>query len=251
MKKEKLLLDVLACATEVKTKDDFVALIEGPVNRVLPHEIMTCGVASTRADGNFVRKYLSRGYPMEYYYALRDREGKINSPLMKIWQETLQTVVYQSGRDDDHFPADWIALADKHDMRNFVANGARDLNGQCGSYFIFCRLPSHVGQAEMDILNLITANLHQALSRISEELPSIPDFPTSVRALSARQQEILSWTSIGKSNWEIAKIMNISHANVKYHLDQVYQKLGVSSRADAVAYAKELGILPTGHTLPD
>jgi two-component system, NarL family, nitrate/nitrite response regulator NarL len=54
-------------------------------------------------------------------------------------------------------------------------------------------------------------------------------------ALSEREREILSLTAQGKSFSEIGAALFISVATVKTHMQHVYEKLGVSDRAAAVA----------------
>ncbi|OWY64948.1 hypothetical protein B7486_44560 [cyanobacterium TDX16] len=62
--------------------------------------------------------------------------------------------------------------------------------------------------------------------------------------LTKREAEILSWVAQGKSNAEIASIVASSSKTVKKHLEHIYQKLGVQTRATAVTCALErLGIL--------
>ena len=55
--------------------------------------------------------------------------------------------------------------------------------------------------------------------------------------LSPREAEILTWVIAGKTNWEIGTILGISSRTVQTHLDRIYRKLGVETRAAAVACA--------------
>lgn len=55
--------------------------------------------------------------------------------------------------------------------------------------------------------------------------------------LSGRELEALRWASEGKSDWEIGVLMRISEHGVDKHLRAVRRKLGVSTRAHAVAEA--------------
>ena len=56
-------------------------------------------------------------------------------------------------------------------------------------------------------------------------------------APSARELEVLELVGEGKSNKEIASALAISDETVKTHLRHLYEKLGVSDRAQAVAIA--------------
>lgn len=62
--------------------------------------------------------------------------------------------------------------------------------------------------------------------------------------LTDREQEILGKLSQGLGNRDIAKALFISEATVKTHLGRIYDKLGVDTRAGAVAVAKEQRLLP-------
>jgi two-component system nitrate/nitrite response regulator NarL len=67
--------------------------------------------------------------------------------------------------------------------------------------------------------------------------------PDDRPALSKREREILKLTSDGHSAAAIAGQLFLSPATVKTHLQRIYQKLGVSDRAAAVAEAMRRGLL--------
>jgi LuxR family maltose regulon positive regulatory protein len=62
--------------------------------------------------------------------------------------------------------------------------------------------------------------------------------------LSDREREILSLVAAGLSNQAIAERLVISITTVKTHVRNIFHKLGVSSRIQAIARAEELGLLP-------
>jgi DNA-binding NarL/FixJ family response regulator len=51
--------------------------------------------------------------------------------------------------------------------------------------------------------------------------------------LTHREQEVLAFLTVGKTNPEIAAELNISMSTVKSHLSSIYLKLGVSNRIQA------------------
>ena len=61
--------------------------------------------------------------------------------------------------------------------------------------------------------------------------------------LSLRELEVLQMMANGLSNQEMADAMFISLNTVKTHCSNVYRKLDVKRRTQAVALAKELGIV--------
>jgi two-component system nitrate/nitrite response regulator NarL len=62
-------------------------------------------------------------------------------------------------------------------------------------------------------------------------------------ALSAREHEILLLAADGQSAPDIAVTLVISPATVRTHLQHLYEKLGVSDRAAAVAEAMRRGLI--------
>jgi DNA-binding CsgD family transcriptional regulator len=61
--------------------------------------------------------------------------------------------------------------------------------------------------------------------------------------MSKRELEILRLAAAARSNAEIAQLLWVTDQTVKFHLANVFRKLGVRSRAEAVAKAIRLGIL--------
>ncbi|MEV0371101.1 response regulator transcription factor [Streptomyces sp. NPDC050636] len=75
---------------------------------------------------------------------------------------------------------------------------------------------------------------HRVLARMRSPRPTLTD----------RERDILGQLARGLGNREIARALFISEATVKTHLGRIYDKLGVDTRAGAVAVAKEQRLLP-------
>jgi len=58
--------------------------------------------------------------------------------------------------------------------------------------------------------------------------------------LTGREAEVLLWVAQGKSNGDVAIILEMSEKTVKQHLGSVFQKLGVESRTAATVRALEI-----------
>lgn len=69
--------------------------------------------------------------------------------------------------------------------------------------------------------------------------------PQAVAALrlSPRELEVLDELLAGRSNQEIAERLGVSLNTVKTHVARLLEKLGAKRRGDAVARARELGIV--------
>jgi DNA-binding NarL/FixJ family response regulator len=66
---------------------------------------------------------------------------------------------------------------------------------------------------------------------------------TTAGGLTAREREVLAHLAAGVTNREIANRLVISQHSVGRHVENIFAKLGVTSRAAATAYAYEHGLL--------
>jgi len=64
----------------------------------------------------------------------------------------------------------------------------------------------------------------------------------SGKPLTPTELEILRWAAEGKTVWEISQIRNTSEATVKFHLRNIYGKLEVTNRVQAMNEAARRGL---------
>jgi DNA-binding NarL/FixJ family response regulator len=85
-----------------------------------------------------------------------------------------------------------------------------------------------IGQLAGDeyLLRIVELNADHDVERLQSRVP-----------LTKRETEVLLWLARGKSNRDIAQILNISYRTINKHLEQIYPKLGVETRTSAVAMA--------------
>jgi len=75
------------------------------------------------------------------------------------------------------------------------------------------------------------------LLRLGKDAGEAPAEFSRELGLTAREGEVLSWLSKGKTNRDIAQILGLSPRTVDKHLEQIYSKLGVENRTAAAAIA--------------
>lgn len=86
-------------------------------------------------------------------------------------------------------------------------------------------------------------------NRLTQGMAVVPEFAKNERALdslgiSEREYEVLELLAAGQSNKEIAANLFVSPNTVKTHLANLYGKLEVSRRTQAVQRARELQLIP-------
>lgn len=76
----------------------------------------------------------------------------------------------------------------------------------------------------------------------AEEAPARPALPVDLPELTARENAILRLVAQGAANADIARRLFISEKTVRNHLTNIFEKLGVDSRARAIVVARDRGI---------
>jgi transcriptional regulator EpsA len=123
-------------------------------------------------------------------------------------------------------------------MNSLLVYGVRDTRGKDDCIYVFFDRAREF-QVQHSILGLLMPHVDAALRRVeSMETPVVEDDmigELNLGGLSERENEILHWVKIGKTNFEIGMILTISPNTVKNHLKRIFQKLDVTCRAQAVA----------------
>jgi DNA-binding NarL/FixJ family response regulator len=77
-------------------------------------------------------------------------------------------------------------------------------------------------------------------TRTAGERPSRTRWP---EGLSDREVEVLRLVARGLSNREVAEELVVSRRTAEHHVQHIYAKIGVSTRAAAALFAVEQGLL--------
>ena len=96
--------------------------------------------------------------------------------------------------------------------------------------------------------SVIQPNLARALLRLVQESQNSPRYGSLppgevVSVLTDRELEILQIIAKGLSNNEAAKVLGLSKATIRTHLEHIYEKLDVTNRVEAVTEGIRQGII--------
>lgn len=93
----------------------------------------------------------------------------------------------------------------------------------------------------------LPAAIRQAIEQTVYTAIGLPDDPMASTAkaagLTERELAILSALAQGMSNAAIAKRLWVAPQTVKFHLTNIYRKLGVANRTEAARYAYQQGLV--------
>jgi DNA-binding NarL/FixJ family response regulator len=96
--------------------------------------------------------------------------------------------------------------------------------------FFFRGPGADFSERDRAMLVLLRPHLHQAYLDAERRRHPVP-------RLTPRQNELLRLLAVGHTNTQIARRLGISESTVRAHLENIYQRLNVSSRTAAVTRA--------------
>jgi DNA-binding NarL/FixJ family response regulator len=111
---------------------------------------------------------------------------------------------------------------------------------------VYCAKTAGVEDLEVAIRQVFENSIYVAHRVTAAEVavssngrPATDDLPD----LTPRELEILQLVAEGYSNSQLAKMLWVTEQTVKFHLSNVYRKLGVSNRTEASRWAHRRGLL--------
>jgi DNA-binding NarL/FixJ family response regulator len=97
--------------------------------------------------------------------------------------------------------------------------------------------PQYPGsKALRDVVTDIVRHLRERAAAAARRRPS------PAERLTAREREIIAAVAAGDSNREVAQRLSLAEDTVKHHISNIFDKLGVSNRAELAAYAASHGL---------
>jgi LuxR family maltose regulon positive regulatory protein len=161
----------------------------------------------------------------------------------KGWQDErlkvmlLQAVALQAHGEQDkavHVLCDALALAESGGFIRLFVDEGRPMAHLLSQVAALGRMPEYTGK----VLAAFKAEEHK------RETPSARPFAQSLlEPLSPRELEVLQLMAQGLSNQEMSERLVLALDTVKGHNKKIFGKLHVQRRTEAVARARELGLL--------
>lgn len=149
-----------------------------------------------------------------------------------IW--TLESVKYN---DDQKFTYE---EALKYGFKFGVIFPIYGSNGESGIYALFSQYEGSI-QLKNELFQAISqlALLKEYVFQSSKKF-----LPTKKSLhLTPREKEIIEWTLVGKSCWEISMILNCSEQTINFHMNNIRNKFNVRTKQQIMVKAVTLGLI--------
>jgi DNA-binding CsgD family transcriptional regulator len=185
-----------------------------------------------------------RNTPEGFENSTSDASAAARDPALQRIKTATSPVIYDQSMYVNHGSGD---LWEEQAPYGYHTGIAVPLHLSGGRHFIFGvdrptalpTNPDHLFRLMADLQLLAVYAQETALRLLLPQ--SSPRSPAAT--LSSREQEILKWALVGKSNNVIGQLLNISLSTVNFHLRSAMGKLGVASKHQAAAKAQALGLI--------
>lgn len=176
---------------------------------------------------------------LEQYY--RERYERIDPVISNSWQYSTGfkwADVYRA-KDTTDEQKQMLNSASEFGLRSGVSIPLFGPNSSLAIMSFARQEPIEVADSVMVELRLAAYQFHS----IASEIIMKDRTDKNKYKLSRRECECLYWAALGKSSWDISKIIGISESTVNYHIKNTMYKLGTSNRIFTVVKAIKLGLV--------
>jgi len=236
----------LEASLRVYTSHHFFAWTQGLLQNVIRHEVLICALKKGEGGLGTVESFsMSAAEPEPFCHLLR-QDSQLAEQMIREWEEHLfKPLVWDVAQLVPESPLG--RELQRLGATRLIVHGTYDCSGRMASFFIFACCPEEAGARQARLAELLVPSLHAAWLRTRISLvPGTGERTAGASArdiLTQREQEVLKWVYLGKSNIEIGMILGISALTVKNHVQEILRRLNVQNRAQAVGKAFSLHIL--------
>jgi transcriptional regulator EpsA len=234
----------LDASLRVHARAHFFSWTQGLLQSLIRHELLICTLClgkppAFRADGFS----MTAPDPTAFSDAFL-RDTPVAPALLKMWEERRYQPVVFDTTSAALGGGSFVREAERLGATQLLVHGVHDADGRALTLFTFACRAGAVGPRQTYLAQLLTPALHAAWVRTQlQRTASAVEKASGHGVLTVREQEILKWIYLGKSNFEIGAILKISPLTVKNHVQKILRKLNVVNRTQAIGKSLELRIL--------
>ena len=235
----------LRAAGTVRQRSDIFLWSQGPIQACLPHMLMACALLDP--GGNTRHRDCFHGTLIDAHVldeVMAPQTGLLAELARHCWQGGgAPLLMDHSAPAPPVAPnARFIGTPLEHlrercarlELGPTLVISTGTLPGSMSSCFVFFKVGLPTAVPPMELATLLLPHFHLGLCR-SWAAEAVPAAPEPRERLTKRQAQIMNWVQQGKTNFEIALILEVSPLTVKNHLQKLFKRLDVHNRTHAVA----------------
>lgn len=254
------ILDVIRWSRTLRSHQDLFDWLQQDIQPYVPHDIFIAAWGDFYM-GKIAVDVVSALPGIRTTEVSHEQLFPVLPEIFDYWSENAyEPLATQVNNESFRFPSLTAGSDAFAHMRSAVLHGIRDERGWDDCLYIALSSGAQVHPMAAESIGLLLPYIDTAFRQIDhlpmqrlgarpsdiESRDGIGDRTSSQATepgatLTKREQEIMRWVSIGKTNPEIAQILDISPSTVRNHLYGIFRKLEVMNRAQAVFHLEQVG----------
>ena len=241
-------LEVVDASLRISRRDQLFSWLQGSCQYLVPHEVLICGVRLSGENEFRFDSFVSTRYVTDpHVEAVTDADGVVTRAIAAWRRERRPVAIADDLAEGDYgkFAVPFVepeGALRASELRNLLLHCMGSQDGGIATVFAFSRVPGKIQSSHAYLLELLVPHLHAVVTRVISHKDGAGS-GEMVSPITAREREILQWVHKGKTNWEIAGILDISPLTVKNHVQNILRKLNVQNRSHAAVKASQLGLV--------
>lgn len=244
-------IEVVEESLRVSQRSHLFNWLQRGMQYLIGHEVLMFGIKSE--DDVYDYEYLtsSRYFTDTQFNQVLDANTGIVKKALAQWSKK-QTPVFATKQETlaDFHQYSLIQLDEEavqaSELKEFVVHGFGNARASSSSVVVFGRLNAEFNEKTAYLLSLLMPYIHCALVKVTSSKVAQTAVTNKLqlsKRITKREAEVLQWLYMGKTNWEISNILNISPLTVKNHVQNIIRKLNVENRSQAAAKAAKIGLI--------
>jgi len=235
-------LELIDSISSSENEDDFLKRLQA-VGRAIGYDHVLFGV-ELRAPYWDPVQYIKSGYPIEYQLAYQEKGFLGVDPTVPHCQTYTTPLIWDESM---YSPGSFELLEEsrKFGLGHGLSIPARETD-RVVSMLSLARDRPFESDAEKRMV-MASGNVLAHVALVTTKRILLPVIDQAIRRelkLTPRELECLKHLAQGRSNGVIADLLNLSEPTVVFHVQNLYRKLGVSSRYQALAVGLSLRLIP-------
>lgn len=180
-------------------------------------------------------QFVSDSFPRTLLQIFNLKDAVHSVPLLRDWKRNDVPTIKVALTGDADQDSLWRIIFEKHGFGRVMVAVSCDIHGEQFSYFcitdpqIQCDQEEDFSRSMIVIARMLGNILFQLESKSTRE-----EGQQYISLLTPRELEILKWIGIGKTNYEISRILDVAVPTIKNHVQKILIKLQVSNRTQAI-----------------
>jgi transcriptional regulator EpsA len=244
-------MEVIEESLRLSSRTHLFNWLQRGVQYLVGHEVMVFGIKSSENQWFDYEFFTTSRYFGETQFndVVKSDTGLVKEAL-NLWEKTAMPIFVSNQVDAVEGNNYCVINVDERkliqsELKSFVVHGFGDARTRISTVVMFGRLTSPINAHTAHLIELLMPHLHCALIKIAASRVNMVVNNSSLftKKITKREAEILQWLQMGKTNWEISSILNVSPLTIKNHVQNILRKLEVENRGQAAVKATKLGII--------